>query len=174
MSCLFKICFLLSLLASSFIARLTVSQSLFYTENKRSTMAYFQGSFEKRCLTLGAPTELSFFTTTFSILFMILNIPGNLLVILAVVKDPYKNLRTPFNYLMANLALADLIVGTVTDPSSIYIHWKEGTNAKLLKTEVQVLHMSYFISCTASVLSLATLAVERYLAVRKPHTYRNK
>lgn len=137
-------------------------------------MAYFQGSFEKRCLTLGAPTELSFFTTTFSILFMILNIPGNLLVILAVVKDPYKNLRTPFNYLMANLALADLIVGTVTDPSSIYIHWKEGTNAKLLKTEVQVLHMSYFISCTASVLSLATLAVERYLAVRKPHTYRNK
>jgi hypothetical protein len=137
-------------------------------------MAYFQGSFEKRCLTLGAPSFLSFFTTTFSILFTILNIPGNLLVIIAVAKDPYKNLRTPFNYLMANLAVADLIVGTVTDPLSIYIHWKEGINAKLLKSEVQVLHMSYFISCTASVLSLATLAVERYLAIRNPHTYRNR
>jgi hypothetical protein len=29
-----------------------------------------------------------------------------------------------------------------------------------------VLFMSYFISCTASLLSLATLAVERYLAIR--------
>jgi hypothetical protein len=137
-------------------------------------MPYFQGLFEKRCLTIGAPTQLSFFTTAFSILFTILNVPGNLLVILAVAKDPYKNLRTPFNYLMANLALADLIVGTVTDPMSIYIHWKEGINAKLLKSEVQIFPMSYFISCTASVLSLATLAVERYLAIRNPHTYRNR
>ena len=137
-------------------------------------MAYFQGTFEERCLTTGAPNHLSFFTTTFSILFLLLNIPGNLLVILAVVKDPYKNLRTPFNYLMANLAFADLIVGTVTDPISIVIHWKEGIDAKLTKPEIQALHMSYFISCTASVLSLATLAVERYLAVKNPHTYRNR
>ncbi|XP_028408274.1 5-hydroxytryptamine receptor 1A-like [Dendronephthya gigantea] len=34
--------------------------------------------------------------------------------------------------------------------------------------------MSYFISATASVLNLGTLAVERYLAIRNPHTYRNK
>ena len=140
----------------------------------KETMPYFQGTFEQRCLTLGAPTSLSFFTTSFSILFLILNIPGNLLVILAVAMDPFKNLRTPFNFLMANLAFADLIVGTMTDPISVYIHWKEGTNAKLTLAEVRTLHMSYFISCTASVLSLATLAVERYLAIRNPHTYRNK
>ena len=137
-------------------------------------MAYFQGTFEKRCMTTGAPTELSFITTTFSIIFTIVNIPGNLLVIIAVVLDPYKNLRTPFNYLMANLAMADLIVGTVTDPLSVYIHLKEGIDEKLHKKEIQALHMSYFISCTASVLSLATLAVERYLAVRNPHNYRNR
>lgn len=137
-------------------------------------MPYFQGSFEERCTTIGAPSHLSFFTTTFSILFTILNIPGNFLVILAVIVDPYKNLRTPFNYLMANLAFADLIVGTVTDPISIYIHWKEGIRAPLHLGEVRALHMSYFISCTASVLSLATLAVERYLAIRNPHTYRNR
>ena len=35
-------------------------------------------------------------------------------------------------------------------------------------------HMTYFISCTASVLSLISLAVERYMAVRKPVPYRNK
>jgi hypothetical protein len=59
-------------------------------------MTYFQGLFEKQCQTVGAPTQLSFFTATFSILFTILNVPGNVLVILAVAKDPYKNLRTPF------------------------------------------------------------------------------
>lgn len=137
-------------------------------------MSYFQGTFEERCRTTGAPNQLSFFTTSFSILFLILNIPGNLLVILAVVIDPYKNLRSPFNYLMANLAFADLIVGTVTDPISVYIHWKEGIDANLTLPEIQTIHMSYFISCTASVLSLSTLAVERYLAIRNPHTYRNE
>ena len=33
--------------------------------------------------------------------------------------------------------------------------------------------MSYFISCTASILSLASLAIERYLAIRSPHKYRS-
>jgi hypothetical protein len=79
----------------------------------------------------------------FSFLFKIQNVPVNHLVILAVAKDPYKNIRTPFNYLMRNLALADLIVGTVTDPMSIYNHWKEGINAKLLKSVVQIFHISY-------------------------------
>ena len=137
-------------------------------------MKYFQGTFDKRCRTTGAPTHLSFFTTTFSLVFLILNIPGNLLVILAVAIDPYKNLRTPFNYLMTNLAVADLIVGAVADSISVYVHIKEGLNEPVPDGEIQAVHMSYFISCTASVLSLSSLAVERYLAIRDPHTYRNK
>ena len=137
-------------------------------------MPYFQGTFEERCLTAGAPKQLSFFTTVFSSIFLILNIPGNLLVILAVAMDPHKNLRRPFNYLMANLAVADLMVGAVTDALSIYIHVKEGLRAHLYDAEVKVIHVSYFVSCTASVLSLATLAVERQLATRNPHTYRNE
>lgn len=133
----------------------------------------FQGTFEKRCLTTGAPTELSFLTTSLSMFFILTNIPGNLLIILAVIIDPNKNLRSPFNWLMANLAMADLIVGTATDPLSIYIHIKEGLNLKIYKEDVWAIHITYFISCTASVLSLSTLAVERYLAIRNPHTYRN-
>ena len=137
-------------------------------------MPYFQGTFEERCLTTGAPKQISFFTTVFSSIFLILNIPGNLLVILAVAMDPHKNLRRPFNYLMANLAVADLIVGTVTDALSIYIHVKEGLREHLYVAEVKAIHISYFVSCTASVLSLATLAVERHLATRNLHTYRNE
>ena len=137
-------------------------------------MHYFQGEFEERCHSTGGPNDLSFFTATWSLIFLLLNIPGNLLVILAVALDPYKNLRTPFNYLMASLACADLLVGTVTEPLSVYIHLKEGLDANLTLEELETLHMSYFISCTASVLSLGTIAVERYLAIRNPHTYRNK
>ena len=134
----------------------------------------FQGTFEKRCLTSGAPTELSFLTSSLSILFVLTNIPGNLLVILAVVIDPNKNLQSPFNWLIANLAMADLTVGAITDSLSIHLHLREGLDLKTNSEEIKVLHVTYFISCTASVLSLSTLAIERYLAIQKPHTYRNK
>ena len=129
-------------------------------------MAYFQGTFEERCLTTGAPSSLAFFTMSLSILFLITNIPGNLLVILAVLRDPYKNLRSPFNILMTNLSAADLIVGVIVCPLSIHFHFNEALGESISMTQIKIFHLSYFIACTASVLSLASLAVERYVAIR--------
>jgi hypothetical protein len=63
------------------------------------------------------------------------------------------------------LAAADLITGTITDPISVSIHFKLCLGKKNTYAEQAVLRMSYFISCTASVLSITSLAVERYLAV---------
>ena len=137
-------------------------------------MPYLQGTFEERCHTTGAPSYLSFFTASISAILLITNIPGNLLLILAVAFDPHKNLRSPFNYLMSNLAIADLIAGLVTGPLSVNYHIKEGLFSEVSIDVIRVFHMSYFISCTASVLSLASLATERYLAIRNPHNYRNK
>ncbi len=137
-------------------------------------MPYLQGTFEERCHTTGAPSYLSFFTASISILLLATNIPGNLLLILAVAFDPHKNLRSPFNYLMSNLAIADLIAGLVTGPLSVNYHIKEGLYGELSVEEIKLFHMSYFVSCTASILSLASLATERYLAIRNPHNYRNK
>ena len=135
---------------------------------------YLQGSFEERCHTMGAPSYLSFFTATISILLLATNIPGNILLILAVARDPHKNLRGPFNYLMSNLAMADLIAGTVAGPLSVNYHIKEGLNIRLSSEVIRLFHMSYFISCTASILSLASLATERYFAIQNPHNYRTK
>ena len=42
---------------------------------------------------------------------MIVTTFGNTLVLLAILIDPNKDLRTPFNYFVANLAVADLTVG---------------------------------------------------------------
>ena len=129
-------------------------------------MSYFQGTFEQRCLTTGAPTSLAFFTLSLSILFLITNIPGNLLVLLAVLRNPYKNLHSSFNILMTNLAVADLIVGAIVCPLSIHFHLNEALKENISITQIKIFHYSYFISCIASVLSLASLAVERYVAIR--------
>ena len=140
----------------------------------KTGMSYLQETFEERCHTMGAPSYLSFFTATVSILLLATNIPGNILLILAVARDPHKNLRSPFNYLMSNLAMADLIAGTVTGPLSVHYHIQEGLHVRLSTTVISLFHMSYFISCTASILSLASLATERYFAIQNPHNYRTK
>jgi hypothetical protein len=118
---------------------------------------------------------MSYFTASVITILIFTNIPGNILVILAVVLDPNKNLRTPFNWLVVNLAVADLIVGVIAQPLAVYFHIKEGLEMSGVGAEESLaIYIVYFISCTASILSVSSLAVERYLAVRKPNTYRTK
>ncbi|XP_028410720.1 5-hydroxytryptamine receptor 7-like [Dendronephthya gigantea] len=132
-----------------------------------------ESTFEKRCQNVEPPQELSFMTASISTVFMLTNIPGNILIFLAVVLDPNKNLRTPFNWLIINLSAADLIVGIIAEPFFVYFHIKEGLGKKEALEERYAGGIFYFISCTASILSLTSLAVERYLAVRRPSTYRS-
>ena len=58
-----------------------------------------------------APKELSVFTIATTLLICLVALIGNLLIIILVVRDPLKKLRTPFNYFIANLAISDLFVG---------------------------------------------------------------
>ena len=94
-------------------------------------------------------------------------------MILVVFLNPNKDLRSPFNYLVVNLSLADLIFGLITAPLGIAFHFFEGfgiPNRPLRKT----MHVSFFISCTASLLSLSALALDRYVAITYPLFYRSK
>lgn len=122
------------------------------------------------CDGVPAPDTLPFITAALSLGLALLTIPGNFLVCLAVWKDPYKCLRTPFTFFVINLAISDLIVGMVVEPLSIYMHFREGFSLKL--NNVWSIHMSYFISCTASVLNLAALTVDRFTAISHPLQYR--
>ena len=126
------------------------------------------------CTGVLAPAYLSFATSGISFIFFLLTSAGNLLVCLAVYKDPSKELRTPFNVLVVNLAFADLLVGLVLEPISVAIHLKEGLIDGPLGDGIPTIHMSYFISCTASVLSLAAISVDRYIAISYPFFYRAK
>ncbi|KAJ7392328.1 hypothetical protein OS493_011986 [Desmophyllum pertusum] len=119
------------------------------------------------------PSYISFTSASISVALSLFTIAGNILVVLAIFVDPNKDLKSPFNYFVANLAISDLVVGFVVDPMSVAFHVSEGV-AKEYPAALVYIHMPYFISCTASVLSLAALTVDRCLAITSPLSYRTK
>ena len=125
------------------------------------------------CTNVTAPTYLSYSSASVTILSTIVASVGNMFVVLAVLLDPNKELRSPFSYLVANLAVADLIVGLLTCPLAAIYLISEAFKQPYQQFRVWM-HMSYFISSIASLLSLTALAIERYVAITSPLHYRAK
>lgn len=123
------------------------------------------------CNNATVPTALSFTTASVSAFISVVATVGNSLVLLAVCLDPYRNLRSPFNYFVANLAFADLLVGLAIAPMSVIYHVAEGLNSDLKPEIHNYLFFSYFIVCTASLFSLIILAVDRYVSISYPLLY---
>jgi hypothetical protein len=100
-------------------------------------------------------------------LIILLTIGGNLLVIAAVVSSP--TLRSPTHYLIVNLAVADLLLGGSVLPLSATRElsgvWYLGPTACSIWTALDVL------CCTASILSLCGISVDRYIGVSRPLAY---
>ena len=122
------------------------------------------------CANVHPPTSVSYFTVSVSVLLAIITIPGNILVCLAIIKNPFRNLKTPFNYFLLSLAATDLAVGAIMNPFSVVYHTNEAL--QLNYVDIKILHVLYFSLCTASILTLAALTVERYVAVAMPVKYK--
>lgn len=127
---------------------------------------------EDHCINSTTPAILSFATAGITSLLCLITVPGNLLVVLAVFIDPNKELRSPFNYFVANLAMADLLVGIVTEPVALIYHIQEGIGLRDARSAE--IHMPFFISCTASIISLLALTLDRYVAITSPFKYRTR
>ena len=125
------------------------------------------------CQDVWAPKALSYFTATFSLILCLFIATGNLSIVIAVIVDPLKTLRSPFIYFLVNLAGSDLVVGLITMPASFEVHTDEASGYSR-QHKVYLLHMSYFISSTASVLSLGALSVDRFVSIRWPIEYRSR
>ncbi|XP_053179789.1 alpha-1A adrenergic receptor-like [Scomber japonicus] len=99
--------------------------------------------------------------------FIVFAIAGNILVILSVVCN--RHLRTPTNYFIINLAIADLLLGTTVLPVSatleILDYWVFGRIFCDIWAAVDVL------CCTASIMSLCVISIDRYIGVSYPLQY---
>ncbi len=86
---------------------------------------------------------------------------GNILTILAFATDA--SLRTRFNVLIVNLALADLLYCTILQPVSVdsylHLHWRGGA------TWCQMFGFLLFLSNSVSIITLCLIAMSRYLVV---------
>lgn len=123
--------------------------------------------FTDSCSEEDIPSYISWSTVAISTVLCIITVPGNLLTCIAIIKDPYKDLRTPFNYFVINLTAADLIVGCITAPGFIIYHTKEAMEGQKLHV-IWIFHLTYFTSLTASLLSLSALTVDRCLTITSP------
>ena len=128
------------------------------------------------CSNVSVPFELSIASASIFALLLVITVPTNLLVCLAILVDPNRELRTQFNCFTFNLSLADLIVGCVAEPVSIYWHITEALASerghKVSQIELKMFHVPYLTSAMASLLSIVALACERCLAINSPFGYR--
>ncbi|XP_042236732.1 5-hydroxytryptamine receptor 1-like isoform X1 [Homarus americanus] len=111
------------------------------------------------------------FTTVLVVLVLLMiivgTVVGNLLVCVAVCL--VRKLRRPYNYLLVSLAVSDLCVALLVMPMAL-LHellgeWQFGQLACDVWVSFDVL------SCTASILNLCMISVDRYLAITRPLEY---
>ena len=125
------------------------------------------------CSNISAPTSLSITSATFCSVLSAVAVIGNILVFLAVIIDPNRNLRSPFNWFVANLAAADLIVGCFALPMSAEFYIREASTKQLtLLPRDDARRVGSFVSCTASLFSLAAMSLDRFFAITNPMEYR--
>ncbi len=98
-----------------------------------------------------------------------LSLFGNALVVTVILRD--KRLQNATNYILLSLAIADLTVSLlVMLPSMIYDIKQKWIFSRLFCK----FYNSFDITCcTASILHLLLVAVDRYIAIFKPLSYRN-
>ena len=94
-------------------------------------------------------------------------IVGNSLLCLTIYRDPYRRLRNPASYLVVNLSFADLLTGLITEP--FYAAFEI---SRFMEKERAILYVigesTAYVFVNASILSILSLAYDRYVAVRYP------
>ncbi|XP_067619066.1 5-hydroxytryptamine receptor 1 [Eurosta solidaginis] len=92
---------------------------------------------------------------------------GNVLVCIAVCM--VRKLRRPCNYLLVSLALSDLCVALLVMPMAMLYEVLDKWNFGPILCDIWV---SFdVLCCTASILNLCAISVDRYLAITKPLEY---
>lgn len=101
---------------------------------------------------------------------VLVGLVGNILVCLVVYS--YRSMRTPMNYLLVNLAVADILAVTFISPQYVFIHTFShpiGMTGDLICKFITGGNLSW-IGGVASVFSLVAISFERHQAVTNPYS----
>ena len=129
---------------------------------------------EEAWLKLENVKPLSITSSVLSIVMSPIIVFANLLVLLAVWKDPLKKLRSsPSNFLLVSMALADLLVGLVICPIFAYWGWEIFAKGES-PLDLSVIFAINVFSVNVSFGHMFLLTVDRVLAVMIPLQYRSK
>lgn len=150
--------------------------SYFVIRNNQSpwTANFIKNQSDESTTTFWFPGEFSPYSVTEAVIIALIllliivgTIVGNILVCIAVCL--VKKLRRPCNYLLVSLAISDICVAVLVMPMAtlyeILGKWSFGPVMCDLWVSFDVL------SCTASILNLCMISVDRYYAITKPLQY---
>uniref|UniRef100_A0AAY4AED7 G-protein coupled receptors family 1 profile domain-containing protein n=1 Tax=Denticeps clupeoides TaxID=299321 RepID=A0AAY4AED7_9TELE len=95
---------------------------------------------------------------------------GNVLVCVAVSRE--RSLQTTTNYLIVSLAVSDLLLATLVMPWGVYLEvvgeWR------FSRLHCDILLTLDVMMCTASILNLCAISIDRYTAVAMPMLYNTR
>ena len=142
-----------------------------YGEYVANDSAAQNATSETGSATMSATTVVYIVVTCAVLSAMILaTIIGNVLVIAAIVIE--KNLQSVANYLIASLAVADLLVAVLVMPMAAV---KEVSSQWFLGKEICDMWISFdVLCCTSSILHLVAISVDRYWAVTRADYIHNR
>ncbi|XP_078506870.1 neuromedin-U receptor 2 [Lissotriton helveticus] len=103
-------------------------------------------------------------TSVYAMIFLV-GVSGNLLVCLVILR--HRNMKTPTNYYLFSLAVSDLLVLLFGMPLEVYEMW---SNYPFLFGAVGCYFRTGLFEtvCCASILSVTTVSIERYIAIVHP------
>ncbi|XP_053699702.1 dopamine receptor D2 like isoform X3 [Synchiropus splendidus] len=120
--------------------------------------------------TPSAPSPPYNFYAVLLVLLIFCVVFGNVLVCVAVSRE--RALQTTTNYLIVSLAVSDLLLATLVMPWGVYLEVVGEWRFSLIHCDI-LLTLDVMM-CTASILNLCAISIDRYTAVAMPMLYNTR
>uniref|UniRef100_A0A674CY67 Dopamine receptor D2 like n=1 Tax=Salmo trutta TaxID=8032 RepID=A0A674CY67_SALTR len=150
----------------------TPSLSISLTSNPFSSFAVSLSTFSpSNCSSSPLPSSPPYnFYAVLLVLLIFCVVFGNVLVCVAVSRE--RALQTTTNYLIVSLAVSDLLLATLVMPWGVYLEVVGEWRFSLIHCDI-LLTLDVMM-CTASILNLCAISIDRYMAVAMPMLYNTR